>query len=262
MKTANIIRIGLVAALLAGTAWAAPYVVLLDGKQVPGTAIRALANGDVNLTTSGGVRTFPKGSYVRAVADKPAEFDQAVAALNAKKYDEAIKLFSGIMTSQRGLEWDVLAAKELPKALLGKGDAEGAVQAYDRLFLLAPAEKQNADVAWGMRRAMLQAKQYATLIRQLDAVAAAGNRSEAARAQIMRGDILLAQNDVTGAALDYLRTAILFEDVKDAAIQGEAHFKAAQALEQLRDPRAKDLYRKVATTFKASPYAAQAAGKM
>ena len=261
MKTTNTILIGLAAALAAGAVWAAPYVVLPDGRKVEGTAIRALANGDVNLTQAGAVRTFPKGSYVRAVADKPPEYDQAVAALNAKKYDEAIKLFSGIMTSLRGLEWDVLAAKELPKALLGKGDAEGAVQAYDRLFLLAPAEKQNADTAWGMRRAMLQAKQYATLIRQLDAVAAGGNRPEAARAQTMRGDILLAQNDVTGAALDYLRTAILFADVQDPAIQGEAHFKAAAALEQLRDPRAKDLYQKVVTTYKASPYAAQAANK-
>ena len=261
MKTTKIILIGLAAVLAAGAVWAAPYVELPKGKRVVGTAIRALANGDVNLTVGAGVQTFPKGSYVRAVADKPPEFDQAVAALNAKKYDDAIKLFSGIMANLRGLEWDVAAARELPKALLGKGDAEGAVQAYDRLFLLAPAEKQNADTAWGLRRAMLQSKQYAALIRQLDAVAAAGNRPEAARAQTMRGDILLDQNDVTGAALDYLRTAILFADVQDPAIQGEAHFKAAQALEQLRDPRAKAQYQKVATDYKTSPYAAQAAGK-
>lgn len=262
MKTTKTILIGLAAALAAGAAWAAPYVELPGGRRIEGTAIRSLANGDVNLTQAGAVRTFPKGSFVRAVADKPPEFDQAAAALNAKKYDDAIRLFSGIVTSLRGLEWDVMAARELPKALLGKGDADGAVQAYDRLFLLAPAEKQNADTAWGMRRAMLQAKQYAALIRQLDAVAAAGNRPEAARAQTMRGDILLAQNDVTGAALDYLRTAILFADVQDPAIQGEACYKAAAALEQLRDPRAKDLYQKVATTYKASPYAALARGKI
>ena len=78
----------------------------------------------------------------------------------------------------------------------------------------------------------------------------------------MRGDVQLAQNNVEPAALDYLRTAILFADVKDPVIQGEAHFKAAAALEQLRDPRAKELYKKVATQFKASPYAAQAAGKL
>ena len=127
---------------------------------------------------------------------------------------------------------------------------------------MAPAEKQNADVVWGLRNAMLQAKQYPALIRQLDAVAAAGNRAEAAKAQTMRGDVQLAQNNVELAALDYLRTAILFQDVKDAAIQGEAHFKAASALEQMREPRAKDLYKKVVSEYGASPYAAQAKGKI
>jgi tetratricopeptide (TPR) repeat protein len=246
----------------AGAAWAAPFVVLPNGNRVAGTAIRALANGDINLTTDMGVRTFPKGSYAKAVADKPAEFDQAVAAIKAQKYDEAVKLLEDVIAKFRYLEWDAMAARELPKALLGKGDAEGAVQAYEKLFLLAPAEKQNLDVAWGLRRAMLQAKQYAALARQLDAVAAAGPRAEAARAQIMRGDIQLAQNNVELAALDYLRTAVLFQDVKDPVVLGEACFKAAAALEQLRDPRAKEMYKKVATEYSSSPYAAQARGKM
>ena len=38
--------------------------------------------------------------------------------------------------------------------------------------------------------------------------------------------------------------------------------KAAAALEQLRDPRAKDLYKKVVSDYGASPYAAQARGKI
>ena len=50
--------------------------------------------------------------------------------------------------------------------------------------------------------------------------------------------------------------------LKDAAILGEATFKAAAALEQLRDPRAKDMYKKVVTDYGSSPYAAQARGKI
>ena len=262
MKTTKLFLIGLAAALAAGAAGAAPYVVLSNGQQVQGSAIRALANGDINLTMDMGMRTFPKGSYVKAVADKPAEYDQAAAAIKAQKFDAAVPLLQGIVAKYRYLGWDVEASKLLAQALLGKGDAEGAVKAYEQLFLVAPAEKQNADTAWGLRRAMLKAKQYPALIRQLDAVAAAGNRPEAARAQTMRGDIQLDQNNVELAALDYLRTAILFADLKDPAILGEATYKAAAALEQLRDPRAKDMYRKVATEFKTSPYAAQAAGKL
>ena len=262
MKTTKLILIGLAAACVAGTALAAPYVVLPNGTRVNGSAIRALADGSINLTMEMGVRTFPKGSYQKAVADKPAEYDQAVAARNAKKYDDAVKLLEGVVARFRYLEWDVEASKLLAQILLEKGDAEAAVLAYDKLFLLSPEAKQNADVAWSHRRAMLQAKQYPALIRQLDAVAAAGNRADAARAQIMRGDIQISQNNVELAALDYLRTAILFQDIKDAVIQGEAHFKAAAALEQMRDPRAKDLYKKVVSAFGDSPYAAQARGKI
>lgn len=262
MTTKKCVLTGLLAGALAGSAWAAPFVVLPNGQRVAGTAIRALANGDINLTTDMGVRTFPKGSYAKAVADKPAEYDQAAAALKGGKFDEAAKLLATLIAGYRNLEWDVEAAKLLPQALLGKGDAEGAVQAYDKLFLMAPGEKQNLDLAWGMRRAMLQAKQYAGLVRQLDAVAAAGPRPEAARAQTMRGDIQLAQNNVELAAMDYLRTAVLFPDVRDANILGEACFKAAAALEQLRDPRAKEMYRKVVADYGASPYAERAKGKI
>ena len=58
------------------------------------------------------------------------------------------------------------------------------------------------------------------------------------------------------------RLTILFADVRDPAILGEATFKAAAALEQLRDPRAKDMYKKVVADYGSSPYAAQARGKI
>ena len=80
MKKQTLAWIGLAAALIIGDAVAAPYVVLRNGRRIDGTAIRALQNGDINLTTLKGIQTFPKGSYIQAVDDKPAEYDQAVAA--------------------------------------------------------------------------------------------------------------------------------------------------------------------------------------
>lgn len=262
MKIIQRIPLFLAIVLWTGAVGAAPYVVMPNGQRVAGTAIRALPNGDINLTTDVGVRTFAKGSYAKAVADEPAEFKQALAAEKAKQFDAAEKLLSGIVTKYRGLSWDVEASKALARVLLAKGDSAGAVQAYDKLFLLSPEEKKNSDTQWSYRKALLAAKQYSGLIRQLDLVASSGARPDAARAQIMRGDIQLAQNNLELAALDYLRTAILFADVKDAAIQGEACFKAAQALEQLRDPRAKEMYAKVVNEYGTSPYAAAAKGKM
>jgi TolA-binding protein len=75
----------------------------------------------------------------------------------------------------------------------------------------------------------------------------------------VRGDIKLSQANLEGAALDYLRSAILFESEKETL--PEALFKAADALEKLRDPRAKELYRRVASEFGGTPWAQKAAGK-
>ncbi|NLB65637.1 MAG: tetratricopeptide repeat protein [Lentisphaerae bacterium] len=258
----KIICFGLVVALGAGMACAAPYVIKPNGERVEGRNIRADKDGNINLTTSMGIETYPKGRYIKAAADQPAEYGQAEAALRAGKYDDAIKLLDPIISRYRFLTWDVEAAKLLPQAYLGKKDAEGAVKAYSRLFQIAPEEKKNSDVAWGMRQAMLVAKQYQALGRELDAVAASGSRTDAARAQIMRGDILLAQNDLNMAVLDYLRTAILFKDVSDPAVQGEAHFKAAQTLEALRDPRAKSMYKIIVDKYPSAPQAAQARSKL
>jgi TolA-binding protein len=262
MKTTKILGFALILTLLAGMVWAAPYVVLPNGKKIAGSKIRVKSNGDINLTTEVGIRTFPKGSISKAVADKPAAYDKAVAAYKAKKFEASAKLLEGIIKDYRSLGWDVQAAKLLPQVLLAQGDPESAVKAYSKLFLLAPEEKKNPDLAWGMRKAMLKAKKYPALLRQLNAVAANGSRADAARAQIMRGDIQLAQNNVELGALEYLRTAILFRDVKDPAIQGEAHYKAAVSLEQLRDPRAKEMYQIVVKQYGSSPYAAQAKGKL
>ena len=47
---------------------ARPYVLLPDGRRFEGTAIRATADGSINLTTPQGIRTFPKGRFIKAVA--------------------------------------------------------------------------------------------------------------------------------------------------------------------------------------------------
>ena len=177
MKISKLILIALGVSLVAGHAWAAPYVILKDGTRVEGTQIRALPNGNINLQVGAGMRSFPKGSYIKAVADQPAEFDRGMAAMKAKKYDEAVKLFEGVVSRYRMLDWDIQAGRQLAEARLAKGDAEGAVKAYEQLFASHPAERQNADSAWGMRRAMLAAKQYSALTKQLDVVAASGSRA-------------------------------------------------------------------------------------
>lgn len=264
MNNRHIVLLAAAAALLvlAEAALAAPYVILRDGTRKEGTRIRADKDGTIQLLTAQGLVPYAKGTYQEAAADKPAEFDKLSAAVKVGKVDDStIKALKDLVSSMRYLKWDVEGQKLLAEALLKKGDAAAADLAYKELYTFNPELQKDVEIGWGHRRAMLAAKQYASLQKSLDAVVAAGPRSEAARAQNMRGDIWLAQNKLEAAAMDYLRTAILFADVKDPAIQGEACFKAAQCLEKLRDSRYKDLYRKCATEYRSSTYAAQCQGK-
>lgn len=253
----------LVAALILGfvsPAWAA-YVITPQGARIDGSDIRAKANGEIVLTTPAGTRTFYPGQYTRAVADKPAEFDQAKRLADSGNHDEAIRLLKDIVARFRFLEWDNQARLALPAVYMAKGDFAAAAETYEEVLKgMAKDDAALPEIQWAYREALLKAGQYPALEKQLDETIAGGSRSDAARAQIMRGDLRRAQKQIEAAALDYLRTMVLFESEK--AHQPEATFKAAQALEELRDRRAKDLYRTVAEQYPNSPYAAEARGKL
>ncbi len=259
LETTGCGRFGFVLALaLACAASSAPaaYVITLQGQRVDGTEIRAKSDGEIILTTPQGTRSFFQGQYMKAVADKPAEIDKAAQLIEAKQFDEAAKLLEDVILKYRYLDWDVQARTMLPQVYVRKGDMAGAVAAYDKLFAAAPKTKEDAEVLWSYRQALLDAKQFDKLEQQLNDVIANGSRPDAARAQIMRGDIRVAQNQLESAMLDYMRTVVLFEKEKDA--QPEALYKAAETLKALRDPRSAEMAKKLVEQYPSSPYAAKA----
>ncbi|MGD9873090.1 MAG: hypothetical protein AB7T27_02355 [Kiritimatiellia bacterium] len=253
-KTAMILMLT-VAALSADAA----YVILQGNRKLEGTGLRMKPNGDVVLTTAAGLQTIPKGQYLSVVADEPPEYNKGRQLAAAGKLDEAITLFEGIVANYKGLTWDAKAIAELSPLYLKKGEGAKAVTAYENMFAISAQSKTDPATLWGYREALLKAERYAKLEQDLNSVIATGSREDAARAQIMRGDMNAAQGRTEPAALDYLRTVVLYKAVKD--IQPEALFKAAGALEALRDARAKDLYAEIVRDYAGSPYAAQAAGK-
>lgn len=252
---------GLCAVLVAaaGVAVQAAYVELANGTRIEGTDIRAKSDGEVILTTAQGQRTFIKGQYVRAFADKPADFDKAKALGAQKNYDEAIKILTDIASRYRYLGWDIQANAMLAQLSSAKGDFAAAATAYEQIFRSSPESAEDANLQWGYRGALLGAKQYDKLNPILSDLIAKGSRTDAARAQTMRGDIKMAQNQDEAAFLDYMRTVALFENEKEA--RPEALYKAASTLEKLRDPRAKELYKQLRETYPDSPYAQKAGGK-
>ncbi|MCZ7592525.1 MAG: hypothetical protein M5U15_10435 [Kiritimatiellae bacterium] len=242
------------------SAWAQnPYVILPNGTRVDGTEIRARSDGTITLMTPQGQVTYQRGQYQRAEAARPADFDRALRFAQARQYDEALTLLKKVIQEYRFLNWDNQARALAAQVELSKGDAAESVKSYEQLFQSAPDSRRDSAAMWGYMNALLGAKQFDKLDTQLGELIEKGTRTDAARAQVMRGDAKMAQGQVEPAVMDYLRSALLFDSEK--TVLPEALFKAAEGLEKLRDPRSRDLYRRVAQEFAGTPYAQRAQGK-
>ncbi|MBN1672026.1 MAG: tetratricopeptide repeat protein [Kiritimatiellae bacterium] len=235
-------------------AQADPYVILHGNpKPIVGKSIRVNRDGDVVLGTSRGPVTFQRRQVKLAVADKPADFDKAKQLVDAKNYDAAIPILEEIVKEYRGLEWDNQARGVLGEALMAKEQYRKAADAYEELLKDAGSDRRELkDWQRGYMRALLESKQFSKLNPLLDKIIASGDRGAAASAQVMRGDIRLAMNDLENALMDYLRSVLLFEEEHE--VRPEALYKAALCMKKMRDNRAKELYKKLAEEYPESEY--------
>lgn len=252
----------LVAMVVAGQAWAAPYVILKQGKQrYEGVSLRAKFDRSIVLKRADGTEmTFTADQVEMAVADKPATYDATVAAVQGGKYDAAIPALKQIITDYRCLTWDLYATAALSSAYIAKKDPDSAVRAYEDIFKLYPQAETTGDSMWRYTDALVAAKQFAKVEPKLDKAIKEGAKPEAARALVTRGDIRRGENKLELAVRDYLRTVWFFERERD--VMPRALLRAGQVLEQLRDPRAKQMYSRLVQEYPDSPEAQEAKGKI
>ena len=112
----------------------------------------------------------------------------------------------------------------------------------------------------GLLRGSGASKNYNKLELALKTEMKEGSREDAARAQIIRGDILMSQGDTRGAAMDYLKTVLLYK--QQQAVQAEALYKAGEALAKMKDPRASDQFKEAVQKYPDSPWAVKARAKL
>jgi TolA-binding protein len=250
--------LGVALGVLATGAQAAPRVVFADGTEKEGTDIRANSKGDITLTTPQGTFTYTRGQYKEAIADPPAELAQIKGLLEAKNYAAAITALEAVAVKYRFLKYDVIARSQIARVHLLQNKPKEAIDALEALFRDLPEAKSDSATVWIYLQALGKGDDAAKakLIPMLDTMVKSPNRSDAARAQIMRGDLKMAAGDVRGAAREYLRTVVLFEAEQEA--QPEALFKAGDALERMKDARAKRMFGKLIKDYADSEYAAEA----
>lgn len=252
-RLAATLAIGLLAL---GHAWGGT-VTLKDGREVEGK-LRVQSNGDVVVESAVGRQVISKAQIARVVGDKPAEFDAAMDLLKAKKYSAAILVLEKIVSAHRGLGWDQKALQVLGQAYMLNGDPAKSVSSYAKL--LALNKDPGFEVILNYCEALLASKGYEKLDAHIDQIVAKAPRHLAAQAQIIRGDAKAARGQWDNAVLDYMRTVILYSAQED--LQPEALFKTANALTELGDKRAKDYFKRVASEYPDSAYAARAKAQL
>jgi len=259
MKTWKVVLVT-AAVMAAAAVQAAPFVILRqpDGTQrrMDGMSISRRANMDVVLTTAEGQFTFTADQVIRAEAAKPDDFDRAQALLEAGNYEESVRMFNDIARRLRGLTWDVRALRQVARAYEAQQNWMGVAETFERIFVDNPDMREQAQVIWPYLDALVATEQMDKLEPMLERLIRTGRPEEAAKAQILRGDIRTRKGLHRDAVMDYLRTVVFYERVQD--LMPEALYKTARALEELRDPRAREWYAKLEGQYPQSQYAQQA----
>ena len=183
---------------------------------------------------------------------KPAEFDKAVGEVNAGRGSAAIPVLTKIVADYRMLVWDKPAGRYLALAYLAAGQHQQAYDACQRVIAGDKSAAWSGDLAAAYWQALLKLGKTRELEEALKKATASGDRSAAAAALVMRGDIILAEGDspaVLRRALadGYLRVVLMFTDEACARERQEALVKAAKCFDGLHQASRAEYFRQQAT---------------
>jgi len=230
----------------------AGFIVLKSNRKVEGEGLRRNAQGQFVIQTETGVQTYDRSQVVRAEADRPSAYDQGVQLLQAGKHAEALAVFESIVTKYEGLGWDHRANLMIARTYSRQGKADDALATFK---LLPAGAFRNPEVRFLYWDVLMETAEYDLLKEDLNEAVRDKNREVAGRAQILRGDMRMKQKQYERAAINYLRTAEFFG--KEQGLSAEALFKAAAALEELHDQRAKGLREELRSKYPGSEWTAR-----
>ena len=231
-----------------------------DGSEVSGLKIKWFpSRQEYQVEGADGTMLAVAADAVESMQiSKPADFDKAAQACAAKQYEVAIPLLEDLISRYKRLQWDGIASEMLAKAYLGKGDFKKAAQVMSGI-MEGTARNLVTDEQFGIYwTALAGAQMNAVLKQSLTEAIASDSRPLAALALVKRGDMNRADGKRDDAMLDYLRSILLYDDVE--ASRPEAYFKAAQLLDEMRDPRAEEMKKRLRANYPDSPYARKLGG--
>ena len=233
-----------------------------DGKELAGVRIKWFESRQEYQVegSDGSMIPVPADEVESLDIAKPAGFDQAVRAVTAKQYAAAIPALEDVVSRYHRLVWDAKASELLANAYIAQNDCKKAVQVM-RDLMSGTAKNQISDDQYVTYWHALMGAQMMALLKKEIADAIAGeSKTLATLAMIKRGDVSKAEGKREDAVLDYLRAALTSDEAQE--IHPEALYKAALVLDELRDPRADELRKRVVSKYPASAYARRLSGQM
>lgn len=240
----------------------ASTITLNNGKTIQAKAIQWREGAQEYRVEEGATQTIipvAKNQVAALEVDKPAEYDKAVQ-LASSSPDQAIAILKEMVSNYRMCIWDNKARGLMAQIYAKQKDSKRAVSTLEELFKNAQPWEDYADLRrfyWDM---LLQAQMTSTLKKEMEEAIATGSDAVVAQAQVMRGNINRDAGMKEEALLDYLRTILLFGKITQ--VQPEALYKAAEILEEMRDPRASDLKKTLVQKYPGSEYAKKVGGGM
>ncbi len=203
-----------------------------DGTKLVGDKITVTASGYVLKKGPASIPVSFRETAMVGVKEPP-QLGVAIKQVKAGEYTTAIPTLKKIMTFYKKLNHDVTAGAWLVTAYVGAGKNSDAIKTYDTL---KRSIKDKKDIPIQLRRSYWEALDKTSanskLQTDLSSSVRTGNREVAAEAQVRRSDSLMKQGKTEQALkTGYLRTVLLFPDVKD--IQPRALLGAVTAYEKL-----------------------------
>ena len=224
--------------------------------------------GTVFVKLEQGEFGVPLRDIVRIEVERPAAYDNGLAALKAGKAQEAVAVLKPLVARMAGLPspWVMDAVLRLGDAYLEMKDTASAAATFDKLKQLYPNSPQVQAVDVKNARVLFSLKKYDEVIKLINGYLnpqlkkdflPPDQETTVAEALVLLGDCLLAKEKPYEALDCYLQVVTLYD--YDDAREAEARFKAGKVLEQTGNwKRAREEYEDLVKEAPDSPYTADA----